>query len=237
MKNRIKIVILLLALALACSPNAPEMTDYKKAAKVGREVAATNLMMWVEQFTFLRANDVTVNNHGFLPKNLFPSCNLTRDASVNLVSNALKSMGYAPDMVNLGELPHVAYNIVAMWPGTSRPEEVVLVASHLDAIYTGEDDNGSAVAAMLETARIIRKYNFIRTIRFVAFDLEKFGSIGSTHYLKAGYADDVVVAIVMDRMGYASGEPGTQDDILGVELPDIGDFLLVIGNNNSIDMT
>ena len=61
-------------------------------------------------------------------------------------------MGYTPRTVILGEGPHATFNVVAEWPGSSLPEQVILVACHLDAFYAGADDNGSAVAAMLETA-------------------------------------------------------------------------------------
>ena len=41
----------------------------------------------------------------------------------------------------------------------------------------------------------------------------------------------------MDMVGYASSEPGSQKAPIGVKLPDVGDFLLVIGNENSAEMT
>jgi Zn-dependent M28 family amino/carboxypeptidase len=131
----------------------------------------------------------------------------------------------------------VAYNIVAEKRGVINPEEVVLVACHLDAFYAGADDNTSAVAAMLEIARAAQDFSFARTIRFVAFDLEEYGSVGSTRYILAGYADDVQSAVVMDLIGYASNEPGSQDPVFGVQVPDVGDYLFVIGNGNSNDVT
>lgn len=233
----IKTVTIFTVFIIACSPNAPVTTGFESAVRVADDVVTSNLMPWIEQLASVRTNDVRVNNNGFPPKNLFPSANLTRDAAVKVVSDAFKSMGFTLDTVVLGEGPHTTYNIVAEWTGTSRSSEVVLVASHLDAFYAGADDNGSAVAAMLEIARAVRNHSFAHTIRFVSFDLEEFGSVGSTRYVEAGYADDVVAAIVMDMIGYASSEPGSQDDVLGVKLPDTGDFLLVIGNENSAKMT
>ena len=50
-------------------------------------------------------------------------------------------MGLAPDTVLLGTGSQAAYNIQAEWRGTTRPQEVVLIASHLDAFYAGADDN------------------------------------------------------------------------------------------------
>ena len=229
-------MMIFLALILSCSPNAPETTGFDKAARVAEDVIAANLMPWIEQLAAARANDEKVDCDGYEPGHLFPACDLTRDASVKLVSEAFASMGFAPDTVILGDGPP-AYNVAAEWPGMSLAHEVILVASHLDAYYAGADDNASAVAAMLEMARAVQNHSFARTIRFVAFDLEEFGSVGSTRYVQAGYAADVVAAIVMDMVGYASSEPGSQKAPLGVKLPDVGDFLLVIGNENSADKT
>ncbi len=235
--KRVVLLGCLLWAAFSCSPTAPETSGFDKAAQVAESVKTSNLMPWVEQLAHVRANDMPVNCEGFEPEELFPACELTRDASVQLVTEAFQSMGFDPDTVALGQGPLTAYNIVAEWPGTTRPDEVVLVASHLDAFYAGADDNGSAVSAMLETARAVRNHSFARTIRFVAFDLEEYGSIGSTRYVEAGYANDVSVAIVMDMVGYATGAPNSQDDVMGTQLPDVGDFLLVIGNNNSAEQT
>jgi len=223
-------------LASCSSPTGPDTAGFDIAAQVADDVATGNLMPLIEQLAAVRATDTPVDCTGFEPDDLFPACHLTRDAAVTLVSDAFRSMGYAPDTVILGEGPRATYNVVAEWPGTSKASEVVLVASHLAAFYAGADDNGSAVAAMLETARAVRSHSFARTIRFISFDLEEFGSIGSTRYVEAGLADDVSAAIVMDMIGYASNKPGSQDDVLGVKLPDTGDFLTVIGNNDSAEL-
>lgn len=231
------IMMLVQILMIACSPTGPDTDGFHIAKQVADDIIAANLMPWVEQLATVRADDTPVDCDGFTPEELFPACHLTRDAAVKLISDAFRSMGYSPDTVALGQGPQTAYNIVAEWPGTTHPNEVVLLANHLDAFFAGADDNGSAIAAMLEIARAVRNHRFARTIRFVSFDLEEFGSIGSTRYVQAGYADDVVAAIVLDMIGYASEEPGSQDDVLAVKLPDVGDFLLVIGNKHSAAMT
>jgi Zn-dependent M28 family amino/carboxypeptidase len=145
-------------------------------------------------------------------------------------------MGYSPRTLVLGDGPQAAHNVVAEWPGSSRPSEVVLVGAHLDAFYAGADDNTSALAALLETARVVRLHRFSRTVRFVAFDLEEFGSVGSTRYVQAGYANDVRAALVLEMVGFASEEPGSQKPITGLTLPDVGNFLFVIGNDQSAEM-
>ncbi len=221
-----------------CSPEAPSREGFDKAAEVGQTVTTDSLMPAIRRLAQVRLSDTPVDCEGFEPGELFPACDLTRDASVKFVAESFQSLGYDADTVALmkeGQL--TAYNVVAEWPGVTKPQEVVLLGSHLDAYYAGADDNGSAVAVMLETARAVRNFQFARTIRFISFDLEEYGSVGSTRYVEAGYANDIVAGIVMDLIGYASSEDGSQKQLPGIKLPDKGDFLLVAGNGNSMEMT
>ncbi len=236
MRTPTRALCLFLVMCSSCTPTGPDTTGFESAATVAADVVGGNIMPWVRQLAECRANDTPVSNDGFPPKKDFPSDHLTRDSAVALIASAFVSMGYTPNTVVLGDGPHATYNVVAEWPGTNRANEVILVACHSDAFYSGADDNGSAIAAVLEAARAVRKHRFARTIRFVAFDLEEFGSIGSTRYAQAGYADDVVQAIVLDMVGYASAEPGSQKDVVGIRLPDVGDFLIVAGNEQSSEM-
>lgn len=226
----------LLLLLGSCSPTGPGSDGFESAAIVAADVVGPNLMPWVRLLSEAHTRDFPVSNDGYVSKDRFPSDRLTRDSAVVLVDSAFRSIGYVPSTVVLGQGPHATFNVVAEWPGTDRVGEVVLVGCHLDAFYAGADDNGSAVAAVLETARAIRGHLFSRTIRFVAFDLEEFGSIGSTRYIEAGHADDVVRAIVLDMVGYASSAPGSQQNVVGIRLPDVGDYLIVAGNETSADL-
>lgn len=215
----------------------PLIENKEAALRVSDSIEESNVFPWVEELTALHLNDVPVDNTGFPAGELFPSDHLTRSAAVGFVANALKETGYIADTVVLGNEPQVAYNVVAEKKGSLFPNEVVLVACHLDAFYGGADDNTTAVAAMLEIARAVKKFSFARTIRFVAFDLEEFGSIGSTRYIEAGFANDVVSAVVMDLIGYSSEKAGSQKSVFGVKVPDTGNYLLVIGNQKSAAIT
>jgi hypothetical protein len=218
---------------ISCSKDDPDSSGYVAAAAVANDVATDSIMPWVERFSQAHLNDTPVDNTDFPPGELFPSDHLTRDAAVGLFSSALLSMGYEPDTAVLSDGKTVTYNVFAEWPGTTKPGEVILVAGHIDAFYGGADDNTSAIAALLETARAVKKHSFARTIRFIAFDLEEFGSLGSTRYVQAGLADDVKTAIVLDLVGYASDEPDSQKDVMGIRLPDVGNYLMVLGNKDS----
>ncbi|MBP6871223.1 MAG: M20/M25/M40 family metallo-hydrolase [Bacteroidales bacterium] len=226
-------IVSFLALLMACGEKEGDRSGFEKAALVAQQVNGENLMNSVAELVDTHLNDTPIDNTECPPGDLFPTDHLTRDAAVGYISEEFRKMGYIPDTAVLGEGAYITYNVFAEWPGTSDAEEVILVGSHLDAFYGGADDNTTAVAAMLEAARIARNFSFSHTIRFIAFDLEELGSMGSTRYVEAGLADDVKTAIVMDLIGYRSFEPGSQKNVMGIRLPDVGDYLMVIGNKDS----
>lgn len=99
-----------------------------------------------------------------------------------------------------------ASNVVAEIPGRSK-ERVVLVAhiDHLgrderlagDQIYNGAIDNGSAVAALLLTARILKEHqsSLNYSVTVLACHAEEEGLLGSTHYVAETDRGSIVAAI------------------------------------------
>ena len=84
-------------------------------------------------------------------------------------------------------------NVIAEIPGREPSSEVVIVGAHLDSWQagTGAQDNGTGVASVLETARVIMAINQPprHTIRFVLFGGEEQGLLGSTAYVRQHGAD------------------------------------------------
>lgn len=114
--------------------------------------------------------------------------------------------------------PSFGPNVIAELPGTSLPDEVVMVGAHLDSIVNGDpnarspgaDDNASGSAAVLEIARILSQYEFERTIRFAWWSAEEFQLAGSDNYaLRMASAGENIVAYVnTDMNSYrAPGDP------------------------------
>src|SRR5690349_2725352 len=66
-------------------------------------------------------------------------------------------------------------NIVAELPGGRKKDEVVILGAHYDTVWTtpGADDNASAVAVLVETARLLQNYKPSRTVRFISFPCEE----------------------------------------------------------------
>ncbi len=115
-------------------------------------------------------------------------------------------------------VPAGEHNVVAEIPGTGK--DIVVVGAHFDSWdwAQGANDNGSGVAAVLETARILRSLEIKprSTIRFVFFSGEEQGCLGSRAYLDAHKAelDRHRMFIVMDggaQWPLGIGVKGRQD--------------------------
>ncbi|GET37417.1 M28 family peptidase [Microseira wollei] len=112
------------------------------------------------------------------------------------------------------------HNVEAELRG-SESEEMVLITAHLDStaafshdfdpqkdIAPGRDDDGSGVAAVLAMAGVIKQLGEIkppkRSIRFVLFNAEEHGLVGSKAYARgqAAIAAPIVAVYQIDMIGY-----------------------------------
>lgn len=95
-------------------------------------------------------------------------------------------------------------NVIAEITGSTFPEEVIIIGSHLDswALGTGANDNGCNVSLMIDIARQMQKLGIKpkRTIRFALWNGEEQGYFGSHAYTQQ-YAQDLdnhVMAMSID---------------------------------------
>lgn len=220
----------------ACTYDAPTLGDPSAASSLSAAVQAENLMPWVEELTRAHLADTPVSCDGYPAMDMYPSCALTSHAARELVQSRLEELGYDVKRLRHGDEPDAPINIEAQLTGTTRPNEAVVIAAHFDAFHGGADDNGSGVAALLELARVAAERRFERTVRFVGFDLEERGSLGSTRYVEAGHANDVKAAIVLECIGFTDRD-GEQDAPLGLQLGERADSLLIAANEDSRSMT
>jgi carboxypeptidase Q len=95
-------------------------------------------------------------------------------------------------------------NVVGEIRGTEHPEQIVVVGGHLDSwdLASGATDNGAGTATTLGAAEAIVKSGMKprRTIRFVLFNGEEEGLLGSLAYASAHKAEmkDHVAAVILD---------------------------------------
>ncbi len=123
------------------------------------------------------------------------------------------------------------YVDLAARPGSAQKGQYVLLSGHYDNWHVGADDNASAVAVMLEAARILRTRSFLRTIRIIAFDREEEGLVGSERYARLHQGESVSALLNMDCVGYASHQPNSQSAPPGLGLRSVGDFLGILASD------
>lgn len=99
-------------------------------------------------------------------------------------------------------------NVVGEIPGREKPEEIVLLACHLDSwdLGTGAVDDGAGCAIMMEAARRIGQLPVKprRTIRVVLYANEEFGLTGARSYAEA-HKDELSRHIVAGESDFGSG--------------------------------
>jgi hypothetical protein len=82
-----------------------------------------------------------------------------------------------------------SFNVIADWPGTESPDELVVVSGHLDSwdLGTGATDDGIGVAAAAGVIKVLQQLNLHprRTVRFIAWTDNEVGLRGGESYLKA----------------------------------------------------
>ena len=113
-----------------------------------------------------------------------------------------------------------ADNIIAIQWGITTPDEFVVCGAHYDSWNSdgadpdtirspGADDNASGVAGILETARLLSRYTFDRSIIYANWSAEEIGLVGSAAYAKdmAEQDMDIVGYFNLDMTGYL--EEGT----------------------------
>ena len=118
-------------------------------------------------------------------------------------------------------------NVVAQTK-TGDTKNVVLVGAHLDSVRSGPgiNDNGSGVAAVLETAAALGSAAQMKNaVRFALWGSEEIGLEGSTKYVRAldrGQLDDIALYLNFDMLGSPNAGYFTYDgDQSGQPNPEI----------------
>ena len=159
--------------------------------------------------------------------------------AVEALRQDLKRIGGEDFMVALHRFTHEGHdldNVEAELVG-SELEEIVLITAHLDSTANstagydpskdpapGVDDDGSGTAAVVAAARAIKRLSALkqpkRTIRFVLFNAEEHGLVGSKAYAanEAALAAPIVGVYQMDMMGYNREPPRTYEVHFGIRL-------------------
>ncbi len=138
------------------------------------------------------------------------------------------------------------YNQVARHPRFSNGDlPRFIVGAHLDSKpdSPGADDNGSAVAALLEIARLLPENwpeNSLLDLELIFFDLEENGMLGGAFCAAQCKQEKVDLRgmISLEMLGYCDHSPNSQSlpkALIGL-YPETGNFIALVGNQNSDDL-
>ena len=166
--------------------------------------------------------------------------------AADYIRASLQALGYEMTEQPFSDEGRQYGNIIATRSGTRFPEQQVIILAHYDTVANspGADDNASGVAVLLELATIFRSWRCDRTIHFIAVNLEEnargndpfSGTRGSRALAAFAMEHEWVIhgVAVLESVAYA-GDSVIQTAPAGipVAVPEMGNFIAVVGNENS----
>jgi Zn-dependent M28 family amino/carboxypeptidase len=184
---------------------------------------------------------------------LQPARNHANLASLNKAADYIyqefSKLGCQPELQTFTADGKEYKNIIASFG--KMDGERVIIGAHYDVCgdQPGADDNASAVAGLLETARLLyaRKPALNYRIDFVAYSLEEPPYFATEHMgsaVHARYLHDnhipVKAMICYEMIGYFSDKPNSQqfpDAALSKIYPNKGNFIIVVGRQGQEKFT
>jgi hypothetical protein len=110
------------------------------------------------------------------------------------------------------------FNVIGEKRGTTRPDDIIIVGGHYDSVGNpGANDNATGTAAIMEAVQVLSGQSFEATIRFIAFDLEEGGLIGSKDYVAAHPDANIIFMLNVDTIGQDGGNHRLAIDSPGAE--------------------
>ncbi|MBF2086438.1 M28 family peptidase [Thermoleptolyngbya sp. C42_A2020_037] len=159
-----------------------------------------------------------------------------RQRAAEYIERSLTAAGWQVARQPFGTGETAGENLIATRPDAPPDRPKLLLAAHYDTVKDspGADDNATAVATVLEAARLLDSQDTPCALELVLFDREEAGLEGSEAFVAdAARRQGVRGAVVMDMIGYGCDLAGCQSypAMLPIAPPtDRGNFLAVIGD-------
>jgi len=165
------------------------------------------------------------------------------EGTVDYIESAFASYGYSVQRQTYACYGKNVSNLIVEKKG--EDEGTVVIGAHYDTVpgTPGADDNGSAVAGLLELARLHQNIPSRKTFLFVAFANEEppcfgFPNMGSMVYAKSlkEQGRPVEVMVSLEMIGFFRPERIQNYPLPGMSLlyPRTADFIGVVGNFRSL---
>ncbi|MBM3755551.1 MAG: M20/M25/M40 family metallo-hydrolase [Acidobacteria bacterium] len=114
-------------------------------------------------------------------------------------------------------------NVIAVLPGTTQKDRQIVISGHYDSLHIvrapskdgqpqrmdqeatiaadapGVSDDASGTAAVMELARVLSRYEFEKTLVFIAFSGEEYGLLGAAAYAKRAKEKKEVIDAVLNN--------------------------------------
>jgi len=161
------------------------------------------------------------------------------ERAAEYIEKQFAAMGLHPARRTFTAYSQAVRNVIAQEPGPACP--ALVIGAHYDTVpgSPGADDNTSAVAGMLELARMFRGAPARRPVIFAAFVNEESPCYGSPRMGSMNHAQslreqgaDVELMVSLEMIGYFRPDQPQEYPIPGMGLiyPRYADFIAVTAN-------
>lgn len=122
------------------------------------------------------------------------------------IASRLMSYGLDVDFHTFPYQSITGHNVIGTQTGVEFPDSYIIVSAHYDTVNNpGANDDASGVAAFLEIARVLSEYETAYTIKYIGWDREEQGKVGSTRYAQQFASDDIVAVVQIDMVAHDVG--------------------------------
>jgi len=139
------------------------------------------------------------------------------------ITNRFNSWNFEVSTQDFTLISKSGVNVIGRKAGVVEDSITYINDAHYDGvpIAPAADDNGSGVVGFLEVARILAPYNFRNNIRFIGFDREEDGLLGSLSYVNTGGIEkweEIAGVFNFEMIGYYSERPNSQTTPVGFDI-------------------
>ena len=144
----------------------------------------------------------------------------------DFIQNEFEQKGLQVTRQEINRFSQIGHNIIGRKAGYAEPGKTYIIDGHFDTTgdSPGADDNGSAVAGVLEALQVLSDFNFKNTINFIGFDFEEsagaIGTWGSFQYLENEIKSYETIEGVLnfEMIGYYTNKKHSQQVPAGFDL-------------------
>ena len=169
-------------------PGGVGVENYKKLAKSGALAFVSTSGTWLD-----KKSETDLEERMLRPVHtvdgVIPGVCMRMTDGIKLVNSCPKTVKLTLEQTE-GEAD--SQNVICEIPGTEHPEEVIVFTAHYDSVRFshGMFDNATGSVTNLELLRYFKKYQPLRTIRFIFTGSEERGLLGSKAYV-ADHKDEL----------------------------------------------